>query len=216
MTTFADLRDVPQHLRRRVNLTSPQSFAQVLSVGRITGEPPTEARGTVADATSRPAGHALPHPATCRPGRASVAARHRSAVWNATDRHRNHTPNYLTGQIFAVGNLNPSPLGYARIRCPTITRRDRPEIALRRSTLFPRGAGRMLAIMHVLSTASCRGPRPSVARKVGAVQWCRSRAPRRKRLVGSTPHTRCERIRLAVIELSETNRHVTCPNSVPG
>ncbi len=80
----------------------------------------------------------------------------------------NHTFNYLdlVGYL-AVGNLNPSPLGYVGGSdvFPTITPAAAQGIASAVDA-FPRGAGRALAIMHALD-----GALASVAPGATAFPW---------------------------------------------
>jgi hypothetical protein len=85
----------------------------------------------------------------------------------------NHTFNYLDlVRYLAVGNLNPSPLGYAGGSdvFSTITPATAQGIASAVDA-FPRGAGRMLAIMHALD-----GALASVAPRATAFPWRRQSA----------------------------------------
>jgi Berberine and berberine like len=82
----------------------------------------------------------------------------------------NHTFNYLDlVKYLAVGNLNPSPLGYVGGSdvFPTITAGAAHAIASAFDA-FPRGAGRTLAIMHTLD-----GALASVAPGDSAFPWRR-------------------------------------------
>jgi hypothetical protein len=85
----------------------------------------------------------------------------------------NHTFNYLDlVRYLAVGNLNPSPLGYVGGSdvFTTITPAAAKGIASAVDA-FPRGAGRMLAIMHALD-----GALATVAPGATAFPWRRQSA----------------------------------------
>lgn len=84
----------------------------------------------------------------------------------------NHTFNYLDLVRYLAGNLNPSPLGYVGGSdvFPTITPAAAQGIASAVDS-FPRGAGRMLAIMHALD-----GALATVAPGATAFPWRRQSA----------------------------------------
>src|SRR5262249_62251144 len=85
----------------------------------------------------------------------SAAAAIVQAVGMQPSGTENHTFNYMDlVRYLAVGNLNPAPLGYVGGSdvFPTITPAAAQGIASAVSA-FPRGAGRMLAIMHALDGA---------------------------------------------------------------
>lgn len=89
----------------------------------------------------------------------------------------NHTFNYLDlVRYLAVGNLNPSPLGYVGGSdvFTTITPATAQGIASAVDA-FPRGAGRMLAIMHALDGALATVSPGATAfpwrRQSALVQW---------------------------------------------
>jgi hypothetical protein len=85
----------------------------------------------------------------------------------------NHTFNYMDlVNYLAVGNLNPSPLGYVGGSdvFPTVNAAVAQGIASAVNA-FPRGAGRMLAIMHALD-----GALASVAPGATAFPWRRQSA----------------------------------------
>ena len=85
----------------------------------------------------------------------------------------NHTFNYIDlVRYLAVGNLNPAPLGYVGGSdvFPTVNAGAAQGIASAVNA-FPRGAGRMLAIMHALD-----GALASVAPGASAFPWRREYA----------------------------------------
>ena len=89
----------------------------------------------------------------------------------------NHTFNYLDlVRYLAVGNLTPSPLGYVGGSdvFPMITPAAAQGIAAAVDA-FPRGAGRMLAIMHALDGALASVPPGGTAfpwrQQSALVQW---------------------------------------------
>lgn len=192
-----------------VNLNfPPQSFAQVLVGWQNWLRTADRGSWALADATVDPLGTHCRILATCPAGSGgSVAAAIVSAVGTQPTGTENHTFNYLDlVRYLAVGNLNPSPLGYVGGSdvFTTITRRP-PRESPRRSTPFrvERAACWRSCTPSTARSPLChRGPRPS--RGVGSRRWCsgtsKHPAPRRKRLAGSTPHIkRCERIRLAAM-----------------
>lgn len=140
-----------------VNLNfPPQSFAQVL-VGwqnwLRTADPNSWA---LADATVDAAGMHCRILATCPAGSGnSAAAAITRAVGLQPSGTENHTFNYMDlVNYLAVGNLNPSPLGYVGGSdvFATVNAGVAQGIASAVNA-FPRGAGRMLAIMHALDGA---------------------------------------------------------------
>jgi hypothetical protein len=116
--------------------------------------------------------------ATCPAGSgAGVASAITSAVGIQPSGTENHTFNYLDlTNYLAVGNLNPSPLGYVGGSdvFAAITPAAAQGIAAAVDA-FPRGAGRMLAIMHALDGALADVPTGSTAfpwrRQSSLVQW---------------------------------------------
>jgi hypothetical protein len=89
----------------------------------------------------------------------------------------NHTFNYLDlVRYLAVGNLNPAPLGYVGGSdvFPTISPAAAQGIASAVDG-FPRGGGRMLAIMHALDGALATAAPGATAfpwrRQSALVQW---------------------------------------------
>jgi hypothetical protein len=112
--------------------------------------------------------------ATCPAGSGnSVANAITSAVGLQPTGTDSHTFNYLDlVRYLAVGNLNPSPVGYVGGSdvFPTITPAAAQGIASAVDA-FPRGAGRMLAIMHALD-----GALASVAPGATAFPWRRQSA----------------------------------------
>lgn len=177
------------------------------SVGRIGCEPPTEAAGHW---PMPPSTRWARIAASLRPARPGRAAAWRPPSFRPSERNR-PAPKTTRSTIWTWSDIWPSGTSTRRrwdmSADPMSSRRspgDRPGIASAVDA-FPRGAGRMLAIMHALDGALATvspGPRPS--RGVGSRRWCsgtsKHPAPRRKRLAGSTPHIkRCERIRLAAM-----------------
>jgi len=158
-----------------VNLNfPPQSFAQVL-VGWANWLRTADRNSwALADSTTDAMGTHCRIMATCPAGSGNSVA---SAITNAvgiqptgTD---NHTFNYLDMvRYLAVGNLNPSPLGYVGGSdvFSTLTPAAAQGIASAVDA-FPRGAGRMLAIMHALD-----GALASVAPGATAFPWRRQSA----------------------------------------
>ncbi|MGA7054437.1 MAG: FAD-binding oxidoreductase, partial [Mycobacterium sp.] len=158
-----------------VNLNfPPQAFAQVL-VGwqnwLRTADPNSWA---LADSTTDAMGTHCRIMATSPAGSGnSVASAITSAVGMQPTGTDNHTFNYLDlVSYLAVNNLNPSPLGYVGGSdvFPTITPAAAKGIASAVDA-FPRGAGRMLAIMHALD-----GALASVAPGATAFPWRRQSA----------------------------------------
>src|SRR6202007_3160740 len=153
-----------------VNLNfPPQSFAQVLVGWQNWLRTADRTDWALADATVDPMGTDCSILATCPAGSGNSAA---SAITSAVGMQptgtENHTFNYLDMvNNLAVGNLNPSPLGYVGGSdvFPTITPAAAQGIAAAIAG-FPRGAGRMLAIMHALD-----GALASVAPGATAFPW---------------------------------------------
>ncbi|OBB98652.1 FAD-binding oxidoreductase [Mycobacterium sp. 852002-40037_SCH5390672] len=158
-----------------VNLNfPPQSFAQVL-VGwqnwLRTADPNSWA---LADATVDAMGMHCRILATCPAGSGnSAAAAITQAVGLQPSGTENHTFNYMDlVNYLAVGNLNPSPLGYVGGSdvFATVNAGVAQGIASAVNA-FPRGAGRMLAIMHAMD-----GALATVAPGATAFPWRRQSA----------------------------------------
>ena len=140
-----------------VNLNfPPQSFAQVLVGWQNWLRTADRNSWALADSTTDALGTHCRIMATCPAGSGnSVASAISSAVGMQPTGTENHTFNYLDlVRYLAVGNLNPSPLGYVGGSdvFTTITPGAAQGIAAAVDA-FPRGAGRMLAIMHALDGA---------------------------------------------------------------
>jgi FAD/FMN-containing dehydrogenase len=158
-----------------VNLNfPPQSFAQVLVGWQNWLRTADRSSWALADSTTDALGTHCRIMATCPAGSGnSVASAIISAVGTQPTGTENHTFNYLDlVRYLAVGNLNPSPLGYVGGSdvFPTITPAVAQGIASAVDA-FPRGAGRMLAIMHALD-----GALASVAPGATAFPWRRQSA----------------------------------------
>lgn len=162
-----------------VNLNfPPQSFAQVLVGWQNWLRTADRGSWALADATVDPLGTHCRILATCPAGSGgSVAAAIVSAVGTQPTGTENHTFNYLDlVRYLAVGNLNPSPLGYVGGSdvFTTITPATAQGIASAVDA-FPRGAGRMLAIMHALDGALATVSPGATAfpwrRQSALVQW---------------------------------------------
>jgi len=162
-----------------VNLNfPPQSFAQVLVGWQSWLRTADRSCWALADATVDPMGMHCRILATCPAGSgAGVASAITSAVGIQPSGTENHTFNYLDlTNYLAVGNLNPSPLGYVGGSdvFAAITPAAAQGIAAAVDA-FPRGAGRMLAIMHALDGALADVPTGSTAfpwrRESSLVQW---------------------------------------------
>ncbi len=155
-----------------VNLNFPaQSFAQVLLGWQNWLRTADRNSWALADATNEATGTHCRIMATCPAGSgSSVAAAITSAVGTQPTGTENHTFNYLDlVRYLAVGNLNPSPLGYVGGSdvFTTITPAAAKGIAAAFDA-FPRGAGRALVIMHALD-----GALASVAPGATAFPWRR-------------------------------------------
>ena len=140
-----------------VNLNfPPQSFAQVLVGWQNWLRTADRNSWALADSTTDAMGTHCRIMATCPAGSGnSVGSAILSAVGMQPTGTENHTFNYFDlVRYLAVGNLNPSPLGYVGGSdvFTTITPAAAQGIASVVDA-FPRGAGRMLAIMHALDGA---------------------------------------------------------------
>ncbi|HWS92468.1 MAG TPA: FAD-binding oxidoreductase [Mycobacterium sp.] len=158
-----------------VNLNfPPQSFAQVLVGWQNWLRTADRSSWALADSTTDAFGKQCRILATCPAGSgSSVASAIISAVGMQPTGTENHTFSYLDlVRYLAVGNLNPAPLGYVGGSdvFPTITAAAAQGIASAVDA-FPRGAGRMLAIMHALD-----GALASVAPEATAFPWRRQSA----------------------------------------
>jgi FAD/FMN-containing dehydrogenase len=147
----------------------PQSFAQVLVGWQNWLRTADRNSWALADATVDAMGTHCRILATCPAGSGnSVAAAIAQAVGMQPSGTENHTLNYMDlVNYLAVGNLNPSPLGYVGGSdvFPTVNAAVAQGIASAVNA-FPRGAGRMLAIMHALD-----GALASVAPGATAFPW---------------------------------------------
>ncbi|GAB7144791.1 FAD-binding oxidoreductase [Mycobacterium riyadhense] len=158
-----------------VNLNfPPQSFAQVLVGWQNWLRTADRNSWALADATVDALGTHCRILATCPAGSGSSAgAAIVSAVGVQPTGTENHTFNYMDlVRYLAVNNLNPSPLGYVGGSdvFPTVNSAVAAGIASAVDA-FPRGAGRMLAIMHALD-----GALASVAPGATAFPWRRQSA----------------------------------------
>lgn len=157
-----------------VNLNfPPQSFAQVLVGWQNWLRSADRSSWALADSTTDEMGTHCRIMATCPAGSGGkVAGAITSAVGMQPTGTDNHTFNYLDLVRYLAGNLNPSPLGYVGGSdvFPTITPAAAQGIASAVDS-FPRGAGRMLAIMHALD-----GALAAVAPGATAFPWRRQSA----------------------------------------
>jgi FAD/FMN-containing dehydrogenase len=162
-----------------VNLNFPlQSFAQVLVGWQNWLRTADRSCWALADATVDAMGTHCRILATCPAGSAgSVSNAIVSAVGMQPSGTDTHTFNYLDlTNYLAVNNLNPSPLGYVGGSdvFATITPAAAQGIAAAVDA-FPRGAGRMLAIMHALDGALADVPTGATAfpwrRQSSLIQW---------------------------------------------
>ncbi|ORA19868.1 FAD-binding oxidoreductase [Mycobacterium arosiense] len=158
-----------------VNLNfPPQSFAQVLVGWQNWLRTADQNSWALADATVDAMGVHCRILATCPAGSGnSAAAAITQAVGLQPSGIENHTFNYLDlVNYLAVGNLNPSPLGYVGGSdvFATVNAGVAQGIAAAVNA-FPRGAGRMLAIMHALD-----GALATVAPGATAFPWRRQSA----------------------------------------
>jgi FAD/FMN-containing dehydrogenase len=153
-----------------VNLNYPQqAFAQVLMGWQNWLRTADRNSWALADSTTEPMGVHCRIMATCPAGSGgSVANAITAAVGMQPSGTDTHTFNHLDlVRYLAVNNLNPSPLGYVGGSdvFPTINAGAAQGIAAAVEA-FPRGAGRMLAIMHALD-----GALASVAPTATAFPW---------------------------------------------
>jgi FAD/FMN-containing dehydrogenase len=156
----------------------PQSFAQVLVGWQNWLRSADRNIWALADSTTDAMGTYCRIMATCPAGSgSSVTTAITSAVGMQPTGIENHTFNYLDlVRYLAVGNLNPSPLGYVGGSdvFPMITPAAAQGIASAVDA-FPRGAGRMLAIMHTLDGAVATLAPSATAfpwrRQSALVQW---------------------------------------------
>ncbi|BCO37422.1 oxidoreductase [Mycobacterium heckeshornense] len=162
-----------------VNLNfPPQAFAQVLVGWQNWLRSADRGSWALADATVDGLGTHCRILATCPAGSGgSVANAVVKAVGLQPTGTETHTFNYLdVVRYLAVGNLNPSPLGYVGGSdvFPVITPAAAQGIAAAVEA-FPRNAGRMLAIMHALDGALSEVAPASSAfpwrRQSALVQW---------------------------------------------
>lgn len=162
-----------------VNLNfPPESFAQVLVGWQNWLRTADRNSWALADATVDPMGTHCRIMATCPVGSGnSVGAAITKAVGIQPTGIENHTFNYLDlVRYLAVGNLNPSPLGYVGGSdvLPVVNAATAQGIA-KAVEAFPRGAGRMLAIMHALDGALADVTPGATAfpwrRQYALVQW---------------------------------------------
>ncbi|OBI22620.1 MULTISPECIES: FAD-binding oxidoreductase [unclassified Mycobacterium] len=162
-----------------VNLNFPsESFAQVLVGWQNWLRTADRNSWALADATVDAMGTHCRIMATCPVGSGgSVGAAITKAVGVQPSGTENHTFNYLDlVRYLAVGNLNPSPLGYVGGSdvLPVVNAATAQGIA-KAVEAFPRGAGRMLAIMHALDGALADVAPGATAfpwrRQYALVQW---------------------------------------------
>lgn len=158
-----------------VNLNfPPESFAQVLVGWQNWLRTADRNSWALADATVDATGTHCRIMATSPAGSGnSTAAAITQAVGMQPSGTENHTFNYMDlVNYLAVGNLNPSPLGYVGGSdvFATVNAGVAQGIAAAVNA-FPRGAGRMLAIMHALD-----GGLATVAPGATAFPWRRQSA----------------------------------------
>jgi FAD/FMN-containing dehydrogenase len=162
-----------------VNLDFPvQSLAQVLVGWQNWLRTADRSCWALADATVDQMGTHCRILATCPAGSgSSVASAITSAIGLRPSGTDNHTFNYLDlTNYLAVNNLNPAPLGY--VGGSDVFAAMTPAAAQGIAAAvdaFPRGAGRMLAIMHALDGALADVPVGASAfpwrRQSSLVQW---------------------------------------------
>jgi len=152
----------------------PQSFAQVLVGWQNWLRTADTNSWALADATVDPMGTHCRILATCPAGSGdSVGAAITKAVGVQPIGTEKHTFNHLDMvRYLAVNNLNPAPVGYVGGSdvFTTLTPAAAQGIAAAVNA-FPRGAGRMLAIMHALD-----GALATVAPGATAFPWRRQSA----------------------------------------
>jgi len=158
-----------------VNLNFPQqAFAQVLLGWQSWLRNADRNSWALADSTTDAMGSSCRIMATCPAGSGSkVAGAITSDVGLQPTGTDSHTFGYLDlVRYLAVNNLNPAPIGYVGGSdvFPTITPAAAQGIASAVNA-FPRGAGRMLAIMHALD-----GALATVAPGATAFPWRRQSA----------------------------------------
>ncbi|ORB74131.1 FAD-dependent oxidoreductase [Mycobacterium scrofulaceum] len=162
-----------------VNLNfPPEAFAQVLVGWQNWLRTADRNSWALADATVDSMGTHCRIMATCPVGSgSSVGSALTKAVGVQPTGTENHTFNYLDlVNYLAVGNLNPSPLGYVGGSdvLPVVNAATAQGIA-KAVDAFPRGAGRMLAIMHALDGALADVAPGATAfpwrRQYALVQW---------------------------------------------
>ncbi|MGD1257245.1 FAD-binding protein [Mycobacterium seoulense] len=162
-----------------VNLNfPPEALAQVLAGWQNWLRTADRNSWALADATVDSMGTHCRIMATCPVGSGgSAAAAITKAVGVQPTGTDNHTFNYLDlVRYLAVGNLNPSPLGYVGGSdvLPDVNAATAQGIA-KAVEAFPRGAGRMLAIMHALDGALADVAPGATAfpwrRQYALVQW---------------------------------------------
>ncbi len=162
-----------------VNLNfPPQSFAQVLVGWQNWLRSADPSSWALTDSTTDALGTHCRILATCPAGSGgSATSAIISAVGMQPTATENHTFNYMDlVRYLAVGNLNPAPLGYVGGSdvFPTVSAAVAQGIASAVNA-FPRGAGRMLAIMHALDGALARVAAGATAfpwrRQYALVQW---------------------------------------------
>jgi hypothetical protein len=175
VTTSLTFATFPTSQYDVVNLNYPQqAFAQVL-VGWANWLRTADRNSwALADSTTDAMGAHCRIMATCPAGSGgSVANAITSAIGAQPSSTDSHTFNYLDlVKYLAVNNLNPAPVGYVGGSdvFTTITPAAAKGIAAAVDA-FPRGAGRMLAIMHALD-----GALASVAPGATAFPWRRQSA----------------------------------------
>jgi FAD/FMN-containing dehydrogenase len=179
VTTSMTFNTFATHDVDAVNLNFPQqSFAQVL-VGWANWLRTADRNSwALADSTTEATGTNCRILATCPAGSGpSVANAIVAAVGLQPTGTDSHTFNRMDlVRYLAVNNLNPAPLGYVGGSdvFPTLTPAAAQGIAAAVNA-FPRGAGRMLAIMHALDGALATVAPGATAfpwrRQAALVQW---------------------------------------------
>ncbi|UMB68511.1 FAD-binding oxidoreductase [Mycobacterium paraterrae] len=179
VTTSLTFATFPASQVDAVNLDFPaHSFAQVLVGWQNWLRTADRSCWALADATVDQMGTHCRILATCPAGSGgSVASALTSAVGLQPSGTEHHTFNYLDlTNYLAVNNLNPAPLGYVGGSdvFASMTPATAQGIAAAVDA-FPRGAGRMLAIMHALDGALADVPVGATAfpwrRQSSLVQW---------------------------------------------
>ncbi len=175
VTTSLTFSTFPTRDLDAVNLNYPaQAFAQVLVGWQNWLRTADRNSWALADSTTDGFGAQCRILATCPAGSGpSVAQAIVAAVGMQPSGTENHTFNRMDMvRYLAVNNLNPAPLGYVGGSdvFPTITPAAAQGIAAAVNA-FPRGAGRMLAIMHALD-----GALATVAPNATAYPWRRQSA----------------------------------------